>query len=273
MTVDWFKARLLLGLLAANPVEFIDRVGAILEVNLDRLRGAPDYPVIPWQHVVGEVTRTLGIDAASLDREIDDHRLESSMAAGIASLGADPQFALRHNADFRLARLCYIACRAVRPQAVVETGVAYGVTSSFVLKALDANNRGHLYSIDLPPLAAAAETSVGRLVPEQLRSRWTLLRGTSRRVLPSLLGQLGKVDVFIHDSLHTFRNMSAEFAGAHAHRADPFVLIADDIEANGAFAEYVERCGSALSLCATCAAAAKNTRCGICISRSVRINA
>lgn len=269
MTTNWSKARLLLAVLASNPSEFIDRMRAILEVNLDRLLHKPPiYPATPWAQVVGDVTRQLGIDAVALDREIDDLGLEPMIAAGIARLGTDPRFALRHNADFRFARLCYIACRALRPQIVVETGVAYGVTTSFVLKALETNDRGRLYSIDLPPLGVAADDAVGQLVPDKLRSRWTLLRGTSRRILPSLLDRLGTVEVFIHDSLHTFRNMKSEFAAAHRYRADPFALIADDIEANRAFQGYLEQCGPALSFHATCAAAAKNSRCGICIARS-----
>ena len=35
---------------------------------------------------------------------------------------------------------------------VVETGVAHGVTSRFILEALERNGRGFLWSIDLPPL-------------------------------------------------------------------------------------------------------------------------
>ena len=263
------KVRLLLAVLAARPSEFIDRLRAIIEVKSDRIfQRPPPYPATPWDQIVREFARTSGVDAAALDREIDACGLETTIGEGVARLGTNPQFALGHNADFRFARLCYIACRALRPEIVVETGVAYGVTTSFVLKALQTNDRGHLYSIDLPPLGVSADDSVGRLVPGELRSRWTLLRGTSRRILPSLLSRLGKVDVFIHDSLHTFRNMTSEFAFAHRYRADPFALIADDIESNRAFQGYLDRYGSALSFHATCAEAAKNSRCGICIARS-----
>ncbi len=264
------KLGLLLSLLASNPPELIDRVRAVLDVNLDRLlRKAPVYPAMPWDQLLSGLTGALGVDASALDREVETHGLEPTIAAGIARLGPTPQFGLRHNADVRFARLCYVACRAVCPETVVETGVAYGVTTTFVLKALEINGRGHLYSIDLPPLGAGADNSVGRLVPEHLRSRWTLQRGSSRRVLPPLLARLGKVDVFIHDSLHTFQNMRSEFAAVQRHRADPFVLIADDIELNRAFEEYLEHGGRASSFHATCAANAKQSRAGICIAASV----
>jgi hypothetical protein len=82
------------------------------------------------------------------------------------------------------------------------------VTSSFILQALAANDEGHLWSIDLPPIGA--EQFAGSFVPHPLRSRWTLLRGRSRDLLPSLLSDLS-ADVFLHDSLHTTKNMTFEF--------------------------------------------------------------
>lgn len=39
--------------------------------------------------------------------------------------------------------------RILRPTVVIETGVANGISSAFILKALDKNNEGMLYSIDL----------------------------------------------------------------------------------------------------------------------------
>ena len=44
----------------------------------------------------------------------------------------------------------YAVLRTVRPQVVVETGVANGFSTAFSLLALRANGEGHLHSIDLP---------------------------------------------------------------------------------------------------------------------------
>lgn len=46
--------------------------------------------------------------------------------------------------------LLYAICRIMKPDIVVETGVAQGVSTAFILKALSANNAGGLFSIDLP---------------------------------------------------------------------------------------------------------------------------
>jgi len=258
------KLRLLAGVATSNPPEFADRVRAVVEVQADRfLHTAAAYPDVPWDQVLRGLSGALGVDAAGIDREVDDRTIDSTIAEGIARLGPSPQFALRHNADARIARLCYIACRARRPDTVIETGVAYGVTTTFVLTALEVNGRGRLHSIDLPPLGTAADAAVGALVPDQLRARWTLHRGASRRILPPLLAQLGTVDMFIHDSLHTSRTMRWEFETAHRHGGRPFVLLADDIELNRAFEEFVAAHRTTLAFQATCAASAKDARAGV----------
>jgi hypothetical protein len=146
---------------------------------------------------------------------------------------------MAHNADFGLARLCYLICRALKPSIVLETGVAYGLTTAVVLKALDVNGTGLLHSVDLPPLGSEADQFVGRLIPQQLRHRWRLHRGASRRVLPSLLPQLGQVDIFVHDSLHTLRNMRHEFRSVMGYLSQPGVVIADDVDRNPAFLQLV----------------------------------
>ena len=136
--------------------------------------------------------------------------MESEVAKRMQLLEGIAPFTTAHHADFSLARLCYIVCRLLKPDIVVETGVAYGVTTAFILKALESNGKGNLHSVDLPPLGKNAYKFVGYLVPEELKDRWVLHRGVSKRVLPKLLPQLKKVDIFVHDSLHTYWNIRYE---------------------------------------------------------------
>lgn len=107
------------------------------------------------------------------------------------------------------------------------------------MKALEVNGHGTLHSVDLPPLGRDADRFVGILIPEQLKHRWQLHRGVSRRVLPSLLPRLGKVDIFIHDSLHTYRNMQWEFSIVAPYLPPKAVVISDDVSDNLAFANWV----------------------------------
>jgi predicted O-methyltransferase YrrM len=133
---------------------------------------------------------------------------------------------------------------------VVETGVGYGVTTAFLLQALAANGAGVLRSIDLPPLERGAEDYAGVLVPLELRARWMLHRGMSRRVLPGVLAEAGVVDLFVHDSMHTLENMRFELGQAWQRLARGGAIVADDIEGNAAFAELAEES-------ATCAVAVR----------------
>jgi predicted O-methyltransferase YrrM len=129
----------------------------------------------------------------------------------------------------------------MRPQVVLETGVAFGVTSAFILAALRQNGQGMLHSIDLPPLARDADRFVGAAIPETLKPRWHLHRGSTRRLLPRTLHAVQAVDIFVHDSLHTYRNMSWEFDQVWPRLGPGGMIIADDIQGNSAFEELLSR--------------------------------
>ncbi len=153
---------------------------------------------------------------------------------GLLPLGAG------HDADQALARALWCLVRHTRPRRVVETGVARGVLTSFVLQALQENDEGHLWSIDLPPMLPRWNEESGVAVTEDLRARWSLLRGASRRHLPGLLRDLGSIDLFIHDSLHTRRTMQFELTRAWEALAPGGVLVADDADLNDAFASFAD---------------------------------
>jgi hypothetical protein len=139
--------------------------------------------------------------------------------------------------DRGLARAVWCLATHLPAASVVETGVARGVTSRVILEALARNGEGRLSSIDLPALDTAIHAEIGAAVPDGLRSRWTYVSGASRRRLPPLLAELGEIDLFVHDSSHTTRNLRFELE--HAWRAiSRGAVIADDIERNHAFGDF-----------------------------------
>src|SRR3989442_14227021 len=91
--------------------------------------------------------------------------------------------------------LLYHVVRLLRPERVLETGVASGVSSLFVLKALSDHSKGSLLSIDLPNADPGAQilpgSASGWIVPASLRSRWDLGVGDSRVLMPEVLAQFG----------------------------------------------------------------------------------
>jgi hypothetical protein len=139
-------------------------------------------------------------------------------------------------------RAVWCLTRHLRPKHVVETGVARGITTRFILEGLERNATGHLWSIDLPPpRSPELHDQIGVAVPEALRPRWTYLRGSSRRRLPRLLVRLETIDLFVHDSRHTQRNLLFELDQAWDALRPGGALIADDVDLNCGFHDFRAR--------------------------------
>lgn len=129
----------------------------------------------------------------------------------------------------------------LRPVAVIETGVAHGLTSRVILEGLKRNEDGHLWSIDLPAIDPALHHEIGVAIPAALLPRWTYLEGTSRRRLPALVRSLPQVDLFLHDSLHTTRNTYFELDTVWPALSPGGAALADDIHRNLGFIRFIER--------------------------------
>lgn len=140
-----------------------------------------------------------------------------------------------------VVRAVWCAARHLRPAKVVETGVARGITSRFILEALRENGGGELWSIDRPPLRRPdLYAQIGAAVPPELRSAWTYVKGSSRRRLRPLLRRLGPIDLFVHDSRHSGRNLRYELETARNAVRDGGVLVADDVDLNCALHRFTE---------------------------------
>jgi hypothetical protein len=236
------KCAMLASLALVNPREAVSRVAHIVEGRWDALHSPKgDYSPVSVAACLADLSDRLGTSLFQFAEEEPLQDLERSIAAKIDQLRNDGPFWLAHIAALSVGRLCYAACRALKPQLAIETGTAYGLTSAFILRAMQDNGCGRLISIDLPPLGRDADRHVGILIPPELRGRWHLIRGSSRRHLKHVAGTGGPIGLFVHDSLHTYRTMIAEFTTVHPVLARPSLVIADDIDGNGAFRDFVER--------------------------------
>ena len=193
------------------------------------------------------------------------HRLEAELAGDERFVGAiESAHRARRGAAIRLLggssaedhdrshRLLYYAVRLQRPRVVVETGVFDGLSSAFILKALrDDGGQGRLCSIDLPartPIRASTDKMAfdrlppgaepGWIVPDDLRDRWTLRLGTSAALLAPWLAEIGPIDCFFHDSLHTHDNMAREYATAWPALVPGGLLVSDDVFWSSAFHRF-----------------------------------
>ena len=197
----------------------------------------PSYEICPQDQVLRSLGDALHEDLGAKLHEAQLMEIEAKLGQAQEKIPDEALLNTPHNGGPLLGRFCYGVARSLRPRTVVETGVCFGVTSACLLQALEVNRDGRLYSIDLPPLDENADDYVGWLVPGELRNRWTLHRGTSSRLLHPLLGRLGEIDLFVHDSSHTYRNMRMEFTRVWPTLRRGGVLISDDIEGNRAFLE------------------------------------
>lgn len=149
----------------------------------------------------------------------------------------------------------YYLTRKVKPKTVIETGVYRGVSTSFILAALNDNEYGKLYSIDFPQNRYFTEDGnldysplykneyPGFAVPTYLRKRWKLIIGDSQIELPILLEKLDCVDLFYHDSQHTYDFMKWEYNTIYSKLSKFGFLTSDDISWNSAFDDFTSTYG------------------------------
>jgi len=153
----------------------------------------------------------------------------------------------------------YVLCRASKPGIVVETGVASGMSSSYILRALNKNDSGKLFSIDVPWYtvthnwkghatddelkARPIEEYSGWIIPDGLRDRWKLFLGRSSEQLPILLNNVGPLDLFFHDSEHSYENMSWEFQTVWPSLRPGSRLLAHNVDKNNAFLDFERSVG------------------------------
>jgi hypothetical protein len=143
-----------------------------------------------------------------------------------------PRSLARHDySDAGLSRAIWCLIRHLKPRVVVESGVGQGSTSRCVHEALALNGTGHLLSIDPPPAVPAGPGLVRR--PFRIQ-------GSDAGTPSELLSQVGRMDVFVHSSLHTARNARDEADLAWRALSPGGTMIIDDIGSNGRFRSFIE---------------------------------
>jgi hypothetical protein len=132
----------------------------------------------------------------------------------------------------------YALVRLMAPALVVETGVHDGLGSLLLLRALERNaqagHEGRLVSFDINPAA-------GWLAAPD--PRWELRIESTRTGLPALLAQAPAVDLFIHDSLHTYEHERFEMTTVAPKLGARGVLVSDNVHATRALAQTSEEFG------------------------------
>lgn len=226
--------------LLADPVgtstNFVDMVVAYRE------RSRPECPYTADEQWEERLHAQLGL-AWPCAASAEFQRVWTQVMTELEAKGIRPgpeSFDGWNDGDAGLVRAIWCLTRHLRPPNVVETGVGHGVTSRLILEAMQRNEGGHLWSIDLPPIEKAWHKQVAMAVDGRYPEQWTYLKGSSRRHLPTLLSRLGRIKLFIHDSLHSERNLRFELDRAWAALEPGGVMVVDDVDANWGFHSFTE---------------------------------
>lgn len=136
--------------------------------------------------------------------------------------------------------LIYYACEFSNAQHVVETGVAYGWSSLAALLSLKKRN-GTLYSSDMPYLGQNGDQYVGYVVPEGLRSHWTLFRFADKESLPKIFNENPSFDVVHYDSDKSYDGRIWAYQELYRNLRKGGVFMSDDIGDNSAYQDFCEK--------------------------------
>jgi len=145
----------------------------------------------------------------------------------------------------------YALVRINQPKIIVETGGTPGKSSAFILRALQKNGKGRLYTVDHPPEEVDERFDISEChekrptgvrsnwaIPQELLSWQDLSIGKAKEVLPGLLEKIGDIDFFIHDSEHSYENMVFEFRQGWKFLRNEGLLWTDDVQANSAWYDF-----------------------------------
>ncbi len=126
----------------------------------------------------------------------------------------------------------------------IETGVAYGWSSLVFLLHL-TSKPGALISVDMPYVHMNNDPYVGCIVPDELRTPWTLLRTSDRKGLPKALKTMaGKLNVCHYDSDKSYTGRMWAYPLLWDALCSKGIFISDDIGDNLGFSEFAVQTGA-----------------------------
>jgi predicted O-methyltransferase YrrM len=135
------------------------------------------------------------------------------------------------NAESNLCVLLYVLILLNKFKVVVETGVANGVTTRVVMRALERTN-GTLHSFDI--LESSRNVYKGK-------GNWKFHKLEPNRKIQHQLEKeanlIGPCDIWLHDSNHGQTWQSFEYSLAWNLLAPGGVLLSDDVDASPAWGE------------------------------------
>lgn len=198
-----------------------------------------------------------------IEQDYDFHRLimgKRQQFLGKAPHGTDWMYLVQEwGSQYFPFFIHYSMVRLLKPEIVVETGGTPGSSSAFMLRAMERNGNGKVVTLDLPSLAMMGEIKTepekiwysnmpkdlppGWIVPDTLKARHEQVLGDARETLPNVMAQYPQVDIFIHDSDHSYDHMMWEYKQAWPNIKAGGVLYSDDVSLHPVFDDFAREVG------------------------------
>jgi predicted O-methyltransferase YrrM len=125
----------------------------------------------------------------------------------------------------------------LKPQIIVETGIANGSSTRKILGALAQRGTpgARLYSCDVDERVATTELKENE--------RFEFIHINSRADFSNLVNRLDKIDLFYHDSDHSYNHQMFEYLTVWDKLSKGGVLMSDDINWSYAFLDFCKIVG------------------------------
>ena len=138
--------------------------------------------------------------------------------------------------DYDETKILYMLTLYTKPQIFVETGVADGTSSFFILSAMKKNGFGKLISVDI-------KNDVGVIVPDELKSNWDLkiFENDVKNSFKSLVSSVPEIDIFLHDSDHTYNWQYFEYNAVLNKVKKDGLFMSDDVDNSYAFIDFYKK--------------------------------
>ena len=156
------------------------------------------------------------------------------------------------------ALFLYWLVRKLKPKTIVQTGVCNGLSAAFMMLGLVKNGPdGRLHAIDLPPVFNSEDAgwkikgkvygvvipegkSSGWIVPDAYLGRFEVWNGDAKALLPKMVDKVDAIDLFYHDSDHTYDHMMFEFREAKRKLKPGGLIVGDDVSWNASVWDFAD---------------------------------
>lgn len=144
-------------------------------------------------------------------------------------------YPLFYNSNIKTLKLLDLLVKEIKPSIVVETGLANGASTRKILSAFKELNLidSKLYTFDIDPI----------LETEELKSnpQFNFVLIDPRNGIEKEMSIIGEIDLFYHDSDHSYDNQMHEYENAWKMLKPNGALATDDVQWSNAFIDFCKK--------------------------------